>query len=113
MSLPIAQRAVHEARKPSDHTQRISLGCVPSSPPSTVARLAPKKVVLGVIDLGRDTVETPDEVAARIRGALDHIAPENLAVSPDCGMKYLPRERARAKLAAMVAGAAMVRDSIG
>ncbi|MDA2960288.1 MAG: hypothetical protein O3A28_06885 [Actinomycetota bacterium] len=86
---------------------------MPSSPPSTVARLAPKKVVLGVIDLGRDTVETPVEVATRIRGALDHIAPENLAVSPDCGMKYLPRERARAKLAAMVAAAAMVRDSIG
>jgi len=85
----------------------------PDLPPSTVARLAPKKVVLGVIDLGRDTVETPDEVATRIRGALDHIAPQNLAVSPDCGMKYLPRERARAKLAAMVAGAAMVRNSLG
>jgi 5-methyltetrahydropteroyltriglutamate--homocysteine methyltransferase len=57
-------------------------------------------------------VETPDEVAARIRRALDHIAPEDLAVSPDCGMKYLPRERARAKLAAMVEGAAIVRSEI-
>jgi len=81
----------------------------PDLPPSTVARLAPKKVVLGVIDLGRESVESPEEIATRIRGALEHIAPHDLAVSPDCGMKYLPRERARAKLAAMVAGAEMVR----
>ncbi|MDA2945752.1 MAG: cobalamin-independent methionine synthase II family protein [Actinomycetota bacterium] len=85
----------------------------PDLPGSTVARLAPRKVVLGVIDLGRETVETSDEVAARIRRALEHIAPENLAVSPDCGMKYLPRERAQAKLAAMCAGAAIVRSELG
>jgi 5-methyltetrahydropteroyltriglutamate--homocysteine methyltransferase len=85
----------------------------PDLPGETVRRLAPRKVVLGVIDLGRETVETPDEVANRIRRALEHIAPENLAVSPDCGMKYLPRDRARAKLAAMVEGAAMVRSELG
>ena len=81
----------------------------PDLPGATVSRLAPRKVVLGVIDLGRESIETPEEIADRIRRALDHIAPENLAVSPDCGMKYLPRERARAKLAAMAAGAAIVR----
>ena len=85
----------------------------PDLPGETVRRLAPRKVVLGVIDLGRETVETPDEVANRIRRALEHIAPENLAVSPDCGMKYLPRDRARGKLAAMVEGAAMVRSELG
>lgn len=84
----------------------------PNLPGETVARLAPKRVVLGVIDLGRETVETPEEVAARIRAALEYISPENLAVSPDCGMKYLPRERAHAKLAAMVAGAAIVRAEL-
>jgi len=85
----------------------------PDLPGSTVARLAPRKVVLGVIDLGRETVETPDEVATRIRNALEHIAPENLAVSPDCGMKYLPRSVAQAKLAAMVEGAEIVRSELG
>ena len=84
----------------------------PNLPGSTVARLAPRKVVLGVIDLGRETIETPEEVAARIRSALDHIEPENLAVSPDCGMKYLPRAVAQAKLAAMVAGAEIVRSEL-
>ena len=84
----------------------------PNLPGSTVARLAPKKVVLGVIDLGRETVETADEVAARIRAALEHIAPEHLAVSPDCGMKYLPRDRAKAKLRAMADGAAIVRAEL-
>ncbi|MFZ9628389.1 MAG: 5-methyltetrahydropteroyltriglutamate--homocysteine methyltransferase [Ilumatobacteraceae bacterium] len=84
----------------------------PDLPASTVARLAPKKVVLGVIDLGRETVETPDEVAARIRAALDYLAPEHLAVSPDCGMKYLPRDRAKAKLRAMADGAAIMRAEL-
>lgn len=84
----------------------------PDLEPSIVARLAPRGVVLGVIDLGRDTVESAEEVAARIDAALDYIAPDKLMVAPDCGMKYLPRQRARAKLAAMVAGAALVRERI-
>lgn len=84
----------------------------PDLPASTVARLAPKKVVLGVVDLGRETVETPDEVATRIRAALEFIAPDDLAVSPDCGMKYLPRDRAKAKLRAMTQGAALVRAEL-
>lgn len=84
----------------------------PNLPASTVGRLAPKKVVLGVIDLGRETVETPDEIAARIRAALEFCAPEHLAVSPDCGMKYLSREVAKAKLRAMSDGAAIVRAEL-
>ncbi len=77
-----------------------------------VQRLAPRRVVLGVIDLGREDVESPDEVAARIRSALAYTTPDKLAVAPDCGMKYLPRDRARAKLAAMVEGAAIVRAEV-
>ena len=84
----------------------------PDLDPAVIARLAPRGVVLGVIDLGRETVESPEEVAERIRRALDHIEPDKLWVSPDCGMKYLPRERAAAKLKAMVDGAALVRDSL-
>ncbi len=52
-------------------------------------------------------------VAARIRKALEYVAAENIIVAPDCGMKYLPREVADGKLAAMVAGAQIVRREHG
>jgi 5-methyltetrahydropteroyltriglutamate--homocysteine methyltransferase len=67
-----------------------------------------KVIVLGVLDLGAAEVETPDVVAARIRRALEVVPPERLIAAPDCGMKYLPRERAFRKLEAMVAGARLV-----
>jgi 5-methyltetrahydropteroyltriglutamate--homocysteine methyltransferase len=74
--------------------------------------LAGKKVMLGVLDLGDDAVETPAQVAARIRAGLKYLAPENLIPAPDCGMKYMPREVAFGKLAALVAGAAIVRREL-
>jgi 5-methyltetrahydropteroyltriglutamate--homocysteine methyltransferase len=64
-----------------------------------------KTIVLGVLDLGAEEIETPEVVAERIRRALEVVPPERLVVAPDCGMKYLPRERAFRKLEAMVAGA--------
>ena len=64
--------------------------------------------MLGVLDLGSAEVETPDVVAARLRRALEVLPPERLVAAPDCGMKYLPRERALGKLEAMVAGARLV-----
>jgi 5-methyltetrahydropteroyltriglutamate--homocysteine methyltransferase len=77
-------------------------------------RLPHKGVVLGVIDLDDNAaVETPEAVAAQIRSALEHIAPERLMLAPDCGMKYLPRETAFAKLAALVAGTKIVRRERG
>jgi 5-methyltetrahydropteroyltriglutamate--homocysteine methyltransferase len=66
--------------------------------------------VLGVLDLGAEEVETPEMVAERIRKALTVLPPERLVVAPDCGMKYLPRERAFRKLQAMVAGARLVGE---
>jgi 5-methyltetrahydropteroyltriglutamate--homocysteine methyltransferase len=74
--------------------------------------LAPKKVMLGVIDLADPVAETPALVADRIRAALKHIAPERLVPAPDCGMKYLPRELAFAKLSALAQGAALVRAEL-
>src|SRR5262249_58104057 len=68
-----------------------------------------KTVILGVVDLGDMTIETPETVAARIRRALPHVAAERIIVAPDCGMKYLPREVAFAKMQAMVQGADIVR----
>ena len=72
-----------------------------------------KTVILGVIDLGDMAVEAPETVAARIRRALPYVAPERIIVAPDCGMKYLPRDVAFAKMQAMVEGAKIVRRELG
>jgi 5-methyltetrahydropteroyltriglutamate--homocysteine methyltransferase len=74
--------------------------------------LAPKKVLLGVIDLSDQQVETPGVVARRIRAGLDFIGPDKLIPAPDCGMKYLPRALAFAKLNALSKGAALVRGEL-
>ncbi len=74
--------------------------------------LAGKTVILGVIDLGDKTVESPAVVADRLRAALKHVAPERLIAAPDCGMKYLPREVAFGKLEAMARGAEIVRREL-
>jgi methionine synthase II (cobalamin-independent) len=52
-------------------------------------------------------------VAARIRKALPHVPAERLVIAPDCGMKYLPRDVAFAKLQAMVEGTRIVREELG
>ena len=75
-------------------------------------KLPSKTIVLGVIDLSTLQVETPQAVAARIRDALAYVPAERLAIAPDCGMKYLPREVALGKMQAMVAGAQMVRREL-
>ncbi len=74
--------------------------------------LAPKNVMLGVLDLSDLTVETPELVAARIRRGLEHVPAERLIPAPDCGMKYLPREVAFGKLQSLSAGATIVRDAL-
>jgi 5-methyltetrahydropteroyltriglutamate--homocysteine methyltransferase len=80
---------------------------------SVLAKLPSKTIVLGVIDLSKVEVETPEIVAARIRRALPYVAPERLVIAPDCGMKYLPRDVAFRKLHAMVAGTKIVRRELG
>ncbi len=74
-----------------------------------LAELAPKKIMLGVLDLSDPAIETPDRVAERIRAGLKFLPPERLIPAPDCGMKYLPRDVAFGKLKAMCDGAAIVR----
>ena len=79
-----------------------------------VLRALPSKtIVLGVLDLDDTAVESAGAVAGRIRTALAHVPAERLVVAPDCGMKYLPRERAFGKLQALTAGARIVRAAIG
>ena len=79
---------------------------------SIARELAPKQVMVGVIDLGTEAIETADQVAARIRAALKHVPAERLVLAPDCGMKYLTRAAAFGKLRALAEGAAMVRKEI-
>jgi 5-methyltetrahydropteroyltriglutamate--homocysteine methyltransferase len=74
--------------------------------------LAGKKVMLGVLDLGTDEIETPQLVAERIRAGLKYLKPAHLIPAPDCGMKYMPRAVAYGKLRALVEGAAIVRAEI-
>jgi 5-methyltetrahydropteroyltriglutamate--homocysteine methyltransferase len=75
--------------------------------------LGGKTIMLGVIDLADSAVETPEQVAARIRTALKFVAPQRLVPAPDCGMKYLARDTAFGKLKALSAGAAIVRKELG
>ena len=71
---------------------------------AVLAALPSKTIVLGVLDLGAATAETPDVVARRVEAALRHVPASRLVVAPDCGMKYLSRELALAKLRAMAQG---------
>jgi 5-methyltetrahydropteroyltriglutamate--homocysteine methyltransferase len=79
---------------------------------SVLASLPGKTIILGVLDLGSTDVESAEVVADRIRRALPHVAAGQIVVAPDCGMKYLPRDVAFAKMQSMVTGAAIVRDEL-
>lgn len=85
----------------------------PGLDPAILATLPSKAVLVGVISMETETVETPERVADRIRSALGHLPPERFVVAPDCGMKYLSRDAALGKLAAMVEGAQIVRAELG
>jgi len=80
---------------------------------AVLEKLPEKRILLGVIDLGDMTVETPEIVAERIRRALPHHPAEKIVVAPDCGLKYLPRDVAYGKMKAMADGAAIVRAELG
>jgi 5-methyltetrahydropteroyltriglutamate--homocysteine methyltransferase len=75
--------------------------------------LGGKTIILGVLDLDSQEVETPETVAERIRRALPHKSARELIAAPDCGMKYLPRDVAFGKLQSLAAGAAQVRAEQG
>ena len=77
-----------------------------------IDQLSGKQILLGVLDMGRPDAETAEEVAGRIRAGLKYIAPERLIPAPDCGMKFLPRDVAFAKLKALAEGAAIVRHEL-
>jgi 5-methyltetrahydropteroyltriglutamate--homocysteine methyltransferase len=84
----------------------------PRLDPAVLEPISGKTVIVGVLDLSDPAAETPAQVAERIEAALAVIPPERLQVGPDCGMKYLPRDVAFAKLRALVEGARLARDRL-
>jgi 5-methyltetrahydropteroyltriglutamate--homocysteine methyltransferase len=61
----------------------------PDLDPAVLGELPDKVIVLGVLDLGSAEAETAEQVAGRVRNALEVVPPERLVIAPDCGMKYL------------------------
>jgi 5-methyltetrahydropteroyltriglutamate--homocysteine methyltransferase len=102
----LAELANSPVQQVSIETAQSGLDC------AVLEKLPGKTIIVGVLDLSDMKVETPDLVAARIRRALKHVPPERIVVAPDCGLKYLPRELAYAKMRAMVEGTAIVRREV-
>jgi len=99
----LAETSVNQV---SIETAQSSLDC------SILQKLPEKTIILGVLDLSSTQAEDPATVAERIRRALPYVSADRIVVAPDCGMKYLPRELAFAKMEAMVAGAGLIRSEL-
>jgi 5-methyltetrahydropteroyltriglutamate--homocysteine methyltransferase len=92
---------------------QVSVECAASGVDvSVISALEGKDVMLGVIDVGTNEVESAGLVASRIRKALPYADPNRLYPCTDCGMVPRPRSVARAKMKALVDGAAMVRKEL-
>jgi len=102
----LSQMAGCSCHQVSIETAQSNLDC------AVLADLKGKKVILGVLDLSDMAVETPETVAGRIRRALAFVAPQDIVVAPDCGLKYLPRDVAFGKMKAMVEGARIMRAEV-
>ncbi len=93
---------------------QVSLECVGSRVPlSLLELLTGKDVLVGVIDVATNEIETPEAVEAAIARAAKHVPLERLIPCTNCGMAPLPRAVARGKLQALAAGAARARASLG
>lgn len=91
----------------------ISIECAqPRLKMDLVLGLPSKRVHVGVIDLRDTEVESAETVARRIEAALEFLPPTRLVVAPDCGMKYLTRDVAFAKLCNMVTGRNLVLGQV-
>jgi 5-methyltetrahydropteroyltriglutamate--homocysteine methyltransferase len=70
------------------------------------------EVQVGVLDIRNMMIESPEQVAGRIRQVLEHVPADRVTLSTDCGMKPLPRTVAKMKLKALVEGAQIVRQEV-
>ena len=94
--------------------KQVSLECIHSHvPPHLMALLKGKDVLVGVIDVASDKVETPAEVAKTIGLALKYVPKNRLFPCTNCGMAPMQREIAIAKLKALKAGAELARKKYG
>jgi len=93
---------------------QVSLECIHSHvPPELMKLLEGKDVMVGVIDVASDAVETPEEVADTIGRALQFVPKHRLIACTNCGLAPMDREVARAKLQALAAGAELARTRYG
>ena len=93
---------------------QVSLECANSNVPlSVLGLLKDKEILVGAIDVATDIIETPEQVAATLRAALEFVDPERLIACTNCGMAPLSRDVAEGKLKALGAGAALLRDELG
>ncbi len=93
---------------------QISLECINSRVPiELLSLLKGKDVLLGVIDVATDSVETPEDVAQTLGRALQHVPAARLVACTNCGMAPMDREIALRKLQALVEGAALARERFG
>jgi len=98
----------------ASHLQQVSIECKNSKVPVDLLRLLDgKDVLLGVIDVASDHVETPEEVVATIEQAMRHVPAENIFPCTNCGMAPMHRDIALAKLSALGRGAELARDKLG
>jgi len=93
---------------------QISLECIHSKVPAELMRLLKgKDVLVGVIDVASDRIETAEEVFGVIKNALKYVPKKHLFPCTNCGMAPMKREIALAKLRALAAGAALARRKYG
>ncbi len=91
----------------------ISVECAASGvDPSVLALARDKDLMVGVIDVGTEEIETPQTVASRIRTALEYVEPQHLYPCTDCGMIPRSRTAARGKMKALADGAWLVRSEL-
>jgi 5-methyltetrahydropteroyltriglutamate--homocysteine methyltransferase len=72
-----------------------------------------RDVAVGIVDVKSYYIETPDDIASRVRHCLKYAPPEKLSFAPDCGLSQTARWAARLKLQNMVKGVKMVREELG
>jgi len=93
---------------------QVSVECINSHVPlELLSLLKGKDVLVGVIDVATDTIETPEEVAGVIEAVVKHVPKERVVACTNCGMAPMHRSVAEAKLQALGAGSALARQRFG
>ena len=103
-SFPLLQRSSIDTISLESHHSNVPL--------EVVELVRGKRVMLGAIDVANQQIETPDEVAETLRKALVYVDADKLVPSTNCGMAPFPRDVALAKLSALSAGAAVLREEL-